>query len=72
MIALRCHYAGEGNSKRRIADTNKIQITLHYKAERDSSAGNVLIRDISSISKKTNQAGNSFGRRESVTWTKNN
>ncbi|KAI2504021.1 hypothetical protein MHU86_10454 [Fragilaria crotonensis] len=34
MIALRRHYAGEGNSTRRIADAKKIQSTLHYKSER--------------------------------------
>ena len=34
MIALRRHYAGEGNSTRRIADAKKIQNTLHYKSER--------------------------------------
>ena len=34
MIALRRHYAGEGNSTRRISDAKKIQNTLHYKTER--------------------------------------
>jgi hypothetical protein len=34
MIALRRHYAGEGNSTRRIADSKKIQNSLHYKSER--------------------------------------
>ena len=34
MTALRCHYAGEGHSTRRIADAKKIQKTLHYKSER--------------------------------------
>ena len=34
MIALRRHYAGKGNSMRRIADAKKIQTTLHYKSER--------------------------------------
>ena len=34
MTALRRHYAGEGNSTRRIADAKKIQNTLHYKSER--------------------------------------
>ncbi|KAI2496262.1 hypothetical protein MHU86_18266 [Fragilaria crotonensis] len=34
MIALRRHYAGEGNSTRRISDAKKIQTTLHYKTER--------------------------------------
>ena len=34
MIALRRHYAGEGNSTRRIVDAKKIQATLHYKTER--------------------------------------
>ena len=33
MIALRCHYAGEGNSTRRIADAKRIQNALHYKTE---------------------------------------
>jgi hypothetical protein len=34
MIALRRHYAGEGNSTRRIGDAKRIQMTLHYKTER--------------------------------------
>jgi len=34
MIALHCHYAGEGNSTRRIADAKWIQNTWHYKTER--------------------------------------
>jgi hypothetical protein len=34
MIALRRHYAGEGNSTRRIADAKRLQATLHYKTER--------------------------------------
>lgn len=34
MIALRRHYAGEGNNTRRIADAKRIQATLHYKVER--------------------------------------
>jgi hypothetical protein len=34
MIALRRHYAGEGNSTRRIADAKRIQTTLHYKTAR--------------------------------------
>jgi hypothetical protein len=34
MIALRDHYAGEGNSTRRIAEAKRIQATLHYKTER--------------------------------------
>ena len=34
MIALRRHYAGEGTSTRRIADTKRIPNTLHYKTER--------------------------------------
>ena len=34
MIALRRHYAGEGNSTRRIADAKRIQSSLHYKTER--------------------------------------
>jgi hypothetical protein len=34
IIALRRHYAGEGNSTRRISDAKRIQSTLHYKSER--------------------------------------
>lgn len=34
MLALRDHYAGEGNSTRRIAEAKRIQSTLHYKTER--------------------------------------
>jgi hypothetical protein len=34
MFALRRHYAGEGNSTRRIADAKRIQNSLHYKTER--------------------------------------
>jgi hypothetical protein len=34
MQALRNHYAGEGNSTRRIADAKRIQTALHYKSER--------------------------------------
>jgi hypothetical protein len=34
MLALRRHYAGEGNSTRRIGDAKRIQSTLHYKSER--------------------------------------
>jgi hypothetical protein len=34
MIALRRHYAGEGNSTRRISDAKRIQTTLHYRSER--------------------------------------
>ena len=34
MTELRRHYAGEGNSTRRISDAKKIQSTLHYKSER--------------------------------------
>ena len=34
MTTLRCHYAGQGNLTRCIADTKKIQTTLHYKLER--------------------------------------
>jgi len=34
MISLRRHYAGEGNSTRRISDAKRIQTTLHYKSER--------------------------------------
>jgi outer membrane murein-binding lipoprotein Lpp len=33
MLALRRHYAGEGNSTRRIGDAKRIQSTLHYKSE---------------------------------------
>jgi hypothetical protein len=33
MIALRKHYAGKGNSTRRISDAKKIQNTLHYKTK---------------------------------------
>jgi hypothetical protein len=32
-LALRNHYAGEGNSTRCIADAKCIQATLHYKSE---------------------------------------
>ncbi len=34
MIALRRHYAGEGNSTHRIANARKIKTILHYKSER--------------------------------------
>jgi uncharacterized membrane protein YgcG len=34
ITALRRHYAGEGNSTRRITDAKRIQNTLHYKSER--------------------------------------
>ena len=34
MIALRRHYAGEGNCTRRIGDAKKIQNFLHYRTER--------------------------------------
>jgi hypothetical protein len=34
IIALCRHYAGEGNSTRRISDAKRIQSTLHYKSER--------------------------------------
>jgi hypothetical protein len=34
MTALRRHYAGEGNSTRRIVDAKKIQTTHYYKLER--------------------------------------
>jgi hypothetical protein len=34
MLALRHHYAGEGNLTRRIAEAKRIQSTLHYKSER--------------------------------------
>ena len=43
MIALRRHYAGEGNSTRRISDAKKIQTTLHYKTERALPLTNSLI-----------------------------
>jgi hypothetical protein len=33
MTALRRHYAGDGNSPRRIADAKRIQSLLHYKTE---------------------------------------
>jgi hypothetical protein len=33
-LALRNHYAGEGNSTHRNADAKRIQATLHYKSER--------------------------------------
>ena len=33
MIALRNHYAGEGNSTHHISDTNRIKSTLHYKSK---------------------------------------
>jgi hypothetical protein len=33
-LALRNHYAGEGNSTHHIADAKRIQATLHYKSER--------------------------------------
>ena len=34
IIALRCHYAGEGNSIRRIEDAKRIPSTIHSKTER--------------------------------------
>jgi hypothetical protein len=34
ILALRRHYAGEGNSTRRIADAKRIQTSLFYKTER--------------------------------------
>lgn len=34
ILALRRHYAGEGNTTRRIADAKRIQASLHYKTER--------------------------------------
>ena len=34
ILALRHHYAGEGNSTRRIADAKRIQTSLFYKTER--------------------------------------
>ena len=33
MVALRRHYAGEGNSTCRIGDVKSIQSTLHYKSD---------------------------------------
>jgi hypothetical protein len=42
MIALRNHYAGEGNSSHRISDANRIRSTLHYKSERAISFSKFL------------------------------
>jgi hypothetical protein len=42
MIALRNHYAGEGNSTRRISDANRIRTSLHYKSERSLPFGKFL------------------------------
>ena len=42
MIALRRHYASEGNSTRRIADAKMIQATLHYKTEQALSFNKLL------------------------------
>ena len=42
MQALRCHYAGEGNSTRRIADAKQIQQSIHYKSERALSFSKFL------------------------------
>jgi hypothetical protein len=42
MFALRRHYAGEGNSTRRIGDAKRIQSTLHYKSERALSFNKFL------------------------------
>jgi hypothetical protein len=42
MIALRRHYAGEGNSTRCIANAKRIQSTLHYKSERALSFNKFL------------------------------
>ena len=42
MQALRRHYAGEGNSTRRIADAKQIQQSLHYKSERALSFSKFL------------------------------
>ena len=42
MEALRRHYAGEGNSTRRIADAKQIQQSLHYKSERALSFSKFL------------------------------
>lgn len=33
MLALRSHYAGEGNSTCHISNAKHIQVTLHYKSE---------------------------------------
>lgn len=41
-IALRRHYAGEGNATRRIADAKRIQTSLHYKTERALPFGKFL------------------------------
>lgn len=41
-IALRRHYAGEGNTSRRIADAKRIQSSLHYKTERALPFGKFL------------------------------
>jgi hypothetical protein len=43
MEALRRHYAGEGNSTRRIADAKQIQQSLHYKSERALSFSKFLV-----------------------------
>lgn len=42
MIALRNHYAGEGNSTRRISDANRIRSSLHYKSERSLPFGKFM------------------------------
>ncbi len=34
VLALRAHFAGEGNSSRRIAEAERLRETLHYKSER--------------------------------------
>ena len=34
MIALRTHFAGEGNASRTLADADRLKETLHYKNER--------------------------------------
>ena len=33
MVALRAHFAGEGNSTRRIAEAQRLRETLHCKSE---------------------------------------
>ena len=40
--ALQRHYAGEGDSTRRITDAKKIQNTLHYKSERSLPSNKFL------------------------------
>ncbi len=43
MIALRRHFAGEGNSARCIADAKRLQATLHYKTERALPSSKFLV-----------------------------